>query len=649
MKSKGGIKSRSSGARITLALVLLIVLIAAVLWIVLGSTSKQGQGSENVFNGALPGADGSTGMVLLDGGKLPSAVKPVQTTSESGNVRISFSGGSADVSGTGAVVNGSDVIINRAGTYHLSGTLENGRIVVNAKGEDIVLILDGVNITCNNSSPLYIYKASSVTLIANGTTENVFTDGSSYDSSLDFCDPVEGEPNAAIFSKSDLIIRGTGSIIANGKYAAGIICKDNLKIINTNVTVDAVGNGINGKDSFIIQNSTVNVKAGKDGLRSTKDNDPVLGYAMFTDSNINIDAGDDGIQVETGLTIDNCSIKLVAGGGSSDASDSSQKGIKCNQGYITINSGSIILDCSDDDMNAYGDITVNGGIINLSTADDALHSDADITVNGGTIVVTKCHEGLEGMGVSVNGGSVYINAGSDGINAAGGSDGMGFDGLGQQFAAQEGVYIDISGGYVFINSDGDGIDSNGDVYMSGGTLIINGPTSGADAAIDYNGTFKLDGGVLLAVGSRAMAQAPNSVNQNCISVSFDGTVSEGTFIEISCGNESFVFKTEKQMENMIFSSAALAGGSECKVTYGGKYSGGENVDNVYSGGKYSGGSEIDITLDSGLSAYGQVGIGGSRGGKMFGGHGGMGRGPGMGGEPGENPGGQQPPEGGVRP
>lgn len=509
MKSSGGRKRKNNNLKALIAILLLAVIIILAVYLVTkgdkgGKTNGDNPGGNNpVANlDELTPADSSTYKILLDESAMPDATSPVQEVNETGTTKITFNGAEASVEGAGAQADGGYVLINRSGVYELSGTLTNGRVVVNAKGEDVVLILNGVNITCANSSPLYVYKASSVTLIANGKTENVFTDGTDYDFSLDFCDSVESEPNAAIFSKADLIIRGTGTITAKGNYASGIIGKDTLKIINTTVNVDAKNNGINGKDSLTIQNSTVNVTAGNDGLRSTQDKDPALGYAMFTDSNINVTAGGDGIQVETGLTVDNCSMVVKTGGGAFAEANGSQKGVKCNQGYADFKGGAAYFDCADDAFNVAGNLSVSGGVINILTGDDALHSDSAINVSGGTVVVTMCREGLEGMSVDISGGIVYVNSKSDGINAAGGSDQQGFDGAGAGFAANGNNSINISGGYVYVNADGDGMDSNGNIYLSGGTLIIAGPSSGADGAIDYNGDFYLTGGTLLAYGAK---------------------------------------------------------------------------------------------------------------------------------------------------
>lgn len=644
-------RKRSSGAIILVAVVVIILAVAAL---ALFGGKGENNFIDHIKDDLLSEDDkGDTQFELMDGSTLPDATKPVQETSAEGATQIVLSDSGITVTGQGAVADGSYLKIVKGGTYSISGTLSDGRIAVKAKGEDVVLILNGVNVTCTNSAPLYVNKAASVTLLLNGTSENVFSDGTSYDYTLEYGDAVGEEPNACIHSKADLIIRGTGSLVVNGHYNSGIIGKDTLQILNTTVSVSAVNNGINGKDSLTVQNSTLNVNAGGDALRSTQDTDPSLGWAKFTDSNVCLVSGGDGIQAETAVTVDNCSISITSGtdGAKGTVTDTSTKGIKSNQGGITVNSGNIVINTSDDAMHAAGDININGGTLSIATGDDAIHADADIYISGGLVEIPDCHEGLEGALIEISGGEIYIIADDDGINAAGGNDSSSADFRGGMFES-DGSYLGITGGYLYINSQGDGIDSNGDIYMSGGTLIVSGPVSDGDGAIDYTGDFHVDGGLLFAAGSAGMAQAPDNMTVNTLSISFDKVLDEGTVVCISGGGKEFAFKLEKQTGNIVFSSPELVTGTEYTVSYGGKYSG-DVKDGICSDGKYSGGTELaKVTLTEGLNTYGRVGIGGTVGGGgfgepgRFGGMGGEGhQNPfgGMGGNPG-GPGGGRPPQ-----
>lgn len=590
MSKKNG-TSKSIAGTIVIIVIILVVLIVAVLWIL----DLGGSDSEGILNsGDVSSADGETDGTgtykeLLNENALTDATQAVQTTDESGDTVITLLDSSVSISGddSGVTLEDKDIIITHEGTYEFTGTLDDGRIIINAVNQNVVLILNGANITCSNGSAIYVYQAGTCTILLNGNTENTISDGSSYDFSLSFCDEASEEPNAAIFAKDDLIIRGTGSLIVNGNYAAGIIGKDTLKIINTNVTVNAVGNGINGKDSLTIQNSTVNVTAGKDALRSTNDTDETLGYATFTDSNITLTAGNDGVQTETGITVSNCSISIVTAGGAYETTEDSAKGLKCVQGSVTIDSGSIVIDSADDSIHAAGDIAINGGVLNLSSGDDAAHSDSSVTVTGGTTVISTSSEGLEGECVLVSDGIVYINAKSNAINAS-------------NEDATDGN-VNITSGYVYISSNDDTIDSKGNITISGGTIIVNG---NSDGGLKYENDFTVDGGTVLMLGYASTAKNPSSASQNTISVSFASAVSTGSYIRISCGSEEFVFKTTKPVENVLFSSTMLVTGETVTISYGGTYKNGESIDNICTGGTYSGGSDLTLTVSDGLTIYG---------------------------------------------
>lgn len=633
MATKRKRRNKSAGAIIVVAVI--VIILAVTLLALFG-----GDGEGGVLSGIMDdilggdGAQNSTQMGLIDDSELPDATTPVQKTSAEGNTKIVLSDSGITIDGKGALADGSYLKIVNGGTYSISGTLSDGRIAVRAQGEDVVLILNGVSVTCSNSAPLYVNKAESVTLLLNGTSENVFTDGSSYDYTLEYGDAAAEEPDACIFSKADLIIRGTGSLIVNANFNSGIISKDTLQILNTTVSVTAVNNGINGKDSLTVQNSTVSVNAGGDALRSTQEKDASLGWAALRDSNIYLVAGGDGIQTERAITVDNCSISVTAGvdGANGTPSDTSQKGMKSNLGGITVNSGTVVVNTVDDAFHAAGDINVAGGVLSVATGDDAFHADANIYISGGKIEVPDCHEGLEGALIEISGGEVYIVADDDGINAAGGNDASSQDVRGM--FSSDGSYLGITGGYVYIDSQGDGIDSNGDIYMSGGTLIINGPERDMDGAIDYTGDFHADGGLLFAAGSAGMAQAPDNMTVNALSVTFDKVLDAGTYVCISGGDSEFVFRVGKKTGNIVFSSPELREGVEYTVSYGGKYSG-DVKDCVCTGGSYSGGTEVaKVVLTAGLNSYGRVGIGGSMGGNGFGEPGRFG---GMGGEGHMNP------------
>ncbi len=161
-----------------------------------------------------------------------------------------------------------------------------------------------------------------------------------------------------------------------------------------------------------------------------------------------------------------------------------------------------------------------------------MDSETLIYIDGGDITVESSYEGIEALDIIINDGLIDLTADDDGINISDGTVGaataeaMGA-GSGQREldvkalggVVLEGHSLTINGGELIINSDGDGLDSNGNMYMSGGTVTIYGTTSDREGAVDYNGEFIMTGGELMAAGSMGMMQAPSeSSTQNIMKV-----------------------------------------------------------------------------------------------------------------------------------
>lgn len=570
-----------------------------------------------------------------DTGRAPAAMDLTGATA------ITLSGSGASVDGEGASAEGSVVTITAAGLYTLSGTLDDGRIIVNAPKEEVTVVLNGADITCSYSSPLYVYKAGTATVHLMEGTENALTDGTAYTYEDEYSSAADEEPNACLYSKADLVIEGGGTLKVTANCDNGITGKDTLQIYNSSLSVQAVNNGINGKDSNTIDGAAIAVTCGGDAIRSTNDTDATLGWVSVSNSTLDLSAGEDGIQAETALTMSEGSYTVTSGGGSGvqPSDGASAKGLKAGTS-LTLTGGTYALDCSDDAIHSNGDATVSGGTYTISSGDDALHAGEALSVSGGEIDILTSYEGLEGTSVSVSGGTVRIVSSDDGVNAAGGMDGSGFGGFGHGNSFGGGSsdsLIDISGGYLVVRAGGDGLDSNGNAVMSGGTVIVS-STGQGDGALDYDGSFTLSGGTLLAAGSGGMAQSPSQASQYTVSLGFDSALAAGTYVSLAAGEDrSVVLALPADANHIVFSSPELEGGAAYTVSYGGAYSG-QSEDGICSGGAYSGGTELtELTLSDYITVYGSGGMGNM---------GGRPGGP-KGGAPGGVPG--QPPEDGMDP
>jgi hypothetical protein len=572
---------------------------------------------------------------------------------------IELDGDSITFTGDGATVNGRTITITSAGTYSISGTLDDGQIIVDTEDQEKVgLILNGVNISSSTSAPIYVLNADKTVITLADGTENYVTDGDSYI----FADVESDEPNAAIFSKDDLTINGSGSLIVDANYNNGIASKDDLKITGGSVTVTAANDGIKGKDSIAIKDGFITVNAESDGMQSHNDGDAEKGYIAIEGGTLNITAGADGIQAATSILIEDGNITISSGGGSINSSDKndwgmwgqkndpnagsdnsdtvSAKGVKAAVD-VTIEGGTINIDSSDDAVHSNNSLTINGGNITLASGDDGIHSDSTLEINGGDLTITKSYEGIESAVLTFNEGNIYIVASDDGINAAGGNDGSSMNGRPGQnnFDTSMDYHTYINGGYIFIDAKGDGLDSNGPIDMIGGTVLINGPTNNGNGALDYMGAFNITGGFFVAAGSSGMAQSPSSSStQYSVMHNFDSVQTAGTMIHVEneAGEEILTYMPTKEYQSIVFSSPELENGVTYKIYVGGN-STGTAVNGLYAEGTYMPGAEVTSFTISSMVTGGREG--GPGGGPPGEGPGGRPGGPGGGREGGPPPGG----------
>ena len=461
--------------------------------------------------------------------------------------------------------------INQSGIYKLSGSLD-GNIVIDAKGCNIELILNGVEIKSTNGPALYVKKANLVLVSLEENTQNKLTDSSNY--TID----EEGEPNGTIFSKSDMIFEGLGSLEIDANYEDGIVSKDTLKINSGTYIITSVGDGIRGKDAVIIKEANITINAECDGIKSTNTTDSTLGYILIENGTYNITATQDGIQAETNLVIKDGTFTIKTGNGSENAKNNdswgywggsnytdsdteSAKGIKAGNS-ISISNGTFELNTSDDSIHSNSNVAISGGNYTISSGDDGMHADNVLRVENGTINITKSYEGLEATEVYINGGDISIIASDDGINAAGGNDTeTNEQEMGPRrdnFGASSGTLY-ITGGKLYVNCSGDGLDANGNIEMTDGYVIVEGPTNAGNGALDYDGTFNINGGTLLAIGSTGMDQSPSSSSKqyilhfNISSKNADSNI----VIKDQDGNEIINYNTNKTYSSIVVSTPTI--------------------------------------------------------------------------------------------
>lgn len=523
-------------------------------------------------------------------------------------------------------VSGSTVSIEAPGSYRISGSLSNGQLIVSTEQDGVVrLILDGVDIHNDTSSAIYIENAEKVVVYLVANTENYLSDGSSYI----LTDSESDEPNATLFSKSDLTIDGAGNLMVTGNYNDAIASKDGLIINSGNLTIVASDDGLRGKDYVLIRSANITIDANGDGIKSDETEDSAKGWIIIESGTLDIRAGMDAIDAETAVTVESGNLTLAAGDGTTGAdftSDISMKGIKAGA-IITINGGIFDIQSTDDGLHSNDSILINGGEFTIASGDDGFHADTDLTIENGSITIAISYEGLESATITINNGQISIVSSDDGINVAGGADGSGMNaGMGggggrnggpgmDMFAGTGDYHLYINGGTVYMNAGGDGLDSNGSITMTGGTVVVNGPTNDGNGAIDYMGSFSISDGILVAAGSSGMAQSPDgNSTQAALLVYFGSTLSAGTPVSlVNASGESVVTVVpDKTYSSIVISSPDMVVGESYTLYVGGTVSAvdglGLSTSTVGGATEYS-----SFTLSYLVSQIGTGGMGGGGG------------------------------------
>lgn len=412
--------------------------------------------------------------------------------------KIMLSGASA--SGEGISVQNGKVTISKSGTYVLSGEL-TGSLVINVSNtEKVHLVLNGVSVTNNNGPAIQIDQADKVIVTLQDGTTNTLSDGSSYVIASD----ASKTDGAAVYSKDDLVFNGTGTLKVVGQYKNGVQSKDDLVFVSGNYDITSANDAIKGKDLVVVKNADISITSKGDGIVATNTEDTSKGFVLIEAGSILINSVADGMQSVTATEIVSGKISIKTTG---DANTVSAKGIK-SDGVVKVSGGSLILDTTDDGLHAKN-VQIDGGNLIIDTGDDGIHGDESVTINAGTIDIPQSYEGVESELITINGGDITVVASDDALNAASSTT----NGTGM---------LKITGGNLTVTSNGDGLDANGNVEMSGGTVYIYGPVAGGNGVLDYDGTFKITGGVLVGAGTSSMAQAPSN---NSTQVTIATTVS----------------------------------------------------------------------------------------------------------------------------
>ncbi len=600
------------------------------------------------------------------------------TDTPTGANAIALSGTSISSSADGVTVKDGVATISKAGVYEVSGEAKNVQIEVNVDKTtypDAVVELDfvGADISNDTTAPIYVSSiGNEVQIVAKSGTENAISDGTSHTQTYTDSDGNTNTVEGAVFARDDIKFKGTGNLTINGNTDDAVVCKNDIKIYNGNITVNAVNDGIRGKDSVIIGNDekadgsavdystlklTVNTKSG-DGIKSTSDEESTAekaeGEVEINGGTVNINSYADGIQAEQEFVMNGGDVTIytyegstfggTVGGstggnqfggfgggfgggmqeGNSNKSEISAKGIKAvgvydstgttwqDGGDIEILGGNLKIDSSDDSIHAGGEIEIEGGKLLLASADDAVHSDHDLTLGeeGGANSDFEIYvtKCYEG----VEGNNIYQYSGTVVVK----SDDDGYNAAGGADNSGSGNNMGWGqGGF----GGGMGGSSGNILQIDGGVVIVQ-SASGDHDGIDSNGNVNITGGIVIANGQETIdcgdGYSENITGGTIVECSSQGagSIQAGTQFTVAdeSGNVIVSFTTMQAMGSPSMNNTSL------KCYTGGTISGGADLITtddsmeVYTNGTISGGTAVS----AGTSSGNQGGFGGF-GGRSF--------------------------------
>ena len=483
------------------------------------------------------------------------------------------------------------VTLTRDSAYYITGSLENGMLIVNPPdAAKIQIVFDNVQIHSETSAALYILSGDKIFLTLAKDSENVLSSGESF-VAID-----ENDIDAALFSKQDLTINGEGKLTVDSPAGHGIVSKDDLVLTGGSFEINAASHGLSANDSIRIANSSLSVTAGKDGMQADNEDDTSKGFVYLESGSFLLQAGGDGISAGGYMQILGGDYEIHTGGGAgAPYSEESMKGLKA-AGSMALSGGTFDIDSADDALHSNTSIVVTAGEYTIATGDDGIHADETLSISGGKISISQSYEGLEALDVAISGGEITLCATDDGLNAAGGNESSGFGGgfgggdgfggggrpdgrpgggpggpggRGGGMSSGNGSIL-ISGGILYINASGDGIDANGTLSISGGHTTVCGPTRGDTAILDYDKTAEITGGTFIGTGaSGGMAQTFSGSDQGVLAVNVGNQVADTTILlQDENGNTLFSYAPALSFGLVILSSPDMVKGETYTITVG---------------------------------------------------------------------------------
>ncbi|WP_454928013.1 carbohydrate-binding domain-containing protein [Abiotrophia defectiva] len=480
---------------------------------------------------------------------------------ESQTSQITLADQTATVTGQGASFSAQTVTITQAGTYVLTGSGKNIKLVVEAADTDQVHLVFQ-NLTLEGEGPLLrINKAQEVVISLAEGSQNTLTESQASD---------DEEVKATIHSQAPLTLNGTGNLTLTALTKNALEVEDDLKVLGGTYTVKAANHGFKAEGALAIEAATLTIEAGKDGLHAEHDETTERANISLNPTQLSIAATEDGVDAGNELTIKGGTITV----------SQSEEGLEAR--VIRQLGGDVTIKSSDDGVNASAGSsskTSDTSTTSKTTGASATSNSADTSSSAGQPTADSATASTSASQATANSAATsQADQANKDKNATppsppagqappqGGQppqNGQGPGGMppGGQEESDPSLQIILEGGTLTIDAEGDGIDSNGTVTISGGSLVVNGSVHDGNGPLDAAGDITITSGTVWALGTSDMLQGfAQGSAQASITANIAGTAGQTLIILDANGKEVARQTASKDFQAVIMSSADLVDG-----------------------------------------------------------------------------------------
>lgn len=466
---------------------------------------------------------------------------------ESQASQITLADQTATVTGQGASFSDQTLTITQAGTYVLTGSGKNIKLVVEAADTD-QLHLVFQNLTLEGEGTLLqVNKAQEVVISLAEGSQNALTESQASD---------DEEVKATIHSQVPLTLNGTGNLTLTALTKNALEVEDDLKVLGGTYTVKAANHGFKAEGALDIEAATLTIEAGKDGLHAEHDETTERANISLNPAQLSIAATEDGVDAGNELTIKGGTITV----------SQSEEGLEAR--VIRQLGGDVTIKSSDDGVNASAgssNKTSDTNATSKTTDASATSNSADTSSSASqatadpaaTSQADQANKDKNQTPPAPPAGQAPPQGGQPPQN------GQGPGGMppGGQEESDPSLQIILEGGTLTIDAEGDGIDSNGTVTISGGSLVVNGSVQGGNGPLDAAGDITITGGKVWALGTSDMLQGfAQGSTQASITANIAGTAGQTLIILDANGKEVARQTASKDFQAVIMSSADLVDG-----------------------------------------------------------------------------------------